>query len=566
MIELPDGAPRTFGELVSRRAADPRPAFVSVAGGEVVGQLSFADVAQRSWGFAAQLAELELTAEEDEGGPQPAVLISCAEPLFFIGAFFGALMAGIRPVPIPAAISQHPRHAERVRAVAAASHPAAALTSDETEPVLRELLRESHVAIHSFAQAPRASTAPTDRVGAMEGGAYIQYTSGSVTAPKPIAVTADHAIAHLAQAARMYEETLDSASVNWVPLYHDMGLVTSVLRPLYSGYTSVLMRPQEFVADPGGWLSAMTSWRATHTSAPDFGYSLCAEKAQSRAEWNLSSLRVARVAGEMVRHSTLMRFEQRFRNTGFRMSAFAPSYGLAEATLTVTSCAVADTPRVLWADRAALSAGTVNDMGTKLPDATAIVSCGKPLPATTVRIVDESGRDRRVDGEVGEVWIAGPQVILDQPPDILEGVAGRRTGDLGFIIDGELYLLGRAHERFQINGENYYCADVEGEIFAASPLIRAGRAVVAATPAGSAVAVNAEWSSVQEPQEDLMRQVARAITAGVSRRFGISVDSVTLLRAGSLPLTTSGKLRRHDIALLDPQACLRTFRRGERFT
>jgi acyl-CoA synthetase (AMP-forming)/AMP-acid ligase II len=238
---------------------------------------------------------------------------------------------------------------------------------------------------------------------------------------------------------------------------------------------------------------------------------------------------------------------------------------------------VPDEPRLLWADRFALAAGTLAECQPGSQTGTVVVSCGRPLPDTEVRILpdgpgdpdgDSGGQAAALplaDGKVGEVWISGPQVVLPEPADVVGELPGRRTGDLGFLFQGELFLLGRSHERFQINGENFYGADLELEASAASEHVRAGRVLALADGERSGVEVVAEWNSaLAPPTENSMAAAAQQIVARLARRFGVTVSSVRFVTAGTIPLTTSGKVRRHRSVLTNSLDELWTYRRGER--
>jgi acyl-CoA synthetase (AMP-forming)/AMP-acid ligase II len=412
------------------------------------------------------------------------------------------------------------------------------------------------VAVVDFEQLQEAadavSTPAIARQPATHPFAYIQYSSGTVTDPKPIVLGQKHVLAHLSQAAAVYRENTESVSVNWVPLFHDMGLVTSVLRPLFSGYTSVILDPADFVRRPAAWPLAMSDWAATHTSSPDFGYVLAATRSPSLHGLDLSRLEVARSAGETVRAATLETFTRAFAAAGFRPEAFTPSYGLAEATLTVTTCDPIAPPRLIDASRQGLRAHRLRPPIDEA-DAYRLVSCGRPLPGTTVVIVDEQGDLVPGDGYIGEIFICGPQVTPGVEHPKHPGL--RPTGDFGFLHEGELVLIGRSKERFQLHGENYYCSEIEEYLCAAQPHLRRGR--VALLPpiedpdAHARACVIAElrrpaWERFQAGQLD-PEPVRRSIVSALARGFGLPCRNVSLVAPGTLPVTTSGKLLRHDI-------------------
>ncbi|WP_194925912.1 AMP-binding protein [Catenulispora pinisilvae] len=535
--------PTTIAELLAARSAS-RARFVSIIDGHTRA-LPFSQLLARSAAVAGRL-RAEGLATQVTGGS--AIAVAVQDPLDFITAFLGVAVAGAAAVPGPVRLASSPVHQKRLGAILAVSRPAAIIVDDELYAAARDIAGRTGTMVVSM------STLAADNNDAAEPSAtgsptcYVQYTSGSTARPKPVEISMANIVAQMVQAAEAFDENPSSVSVNWVPLYHDMGLVTSVLRPLWSDYTSVLLDPFEFVKRPEIWPAAMTEWGATHTSAPDFGYALCAAKVTGAEHFDLSRLRVARNAGEPVRPATLERFAQAFASAGFDYAAFTPSYGLAEATLTVTANPVGEPPRTFTFAEPSLRQDRAREPEEGEPLVT-LVSCGKPVRGTEVTIWNEDGERLREDGRIGEVRIAGPQVSTGAiAPSDADGERCR-TGDLGFWWKGELVLLGRAKDRFQVRGQNYYSAEIEDSAVAADVRLRPGRAVAIADCAASdpaprvtvlveAVRECAELSAAD--QADIARNVVRAISSGL----GLSIDTVHIVPAGTLPLTTSGKVRR----------------------
>lgn len=532
-------------DLLDRRAVDGCVRYVRLdSSARVTGELTASELSRRSRELGARLAS------RCPATGSPYVPIVARDPLCFVEAFFGVLRAGLVPVPAPGMPHTHRGHARRLSGIIEASAPralvvdapeaAAAPVMPDDCPVL--LLKELQAAVAP--DAPRAGGAP-DEV------AYVQYTSGSLGAPKPILLRQHQVLAQLAQAAEAFEETAESVSVSWVPLYHDMGLVTAVLRPLWTGYTSVLLDPFDFVRDPALWPRAMSDWRATHTSAPDFGYALCNRKLpDDTGEYDLTRLRVARSAGEPVRSATMRAFAEKFQKAGFDHAAFKPSYGLAEATLTVTTCPPRQPPRIRALSAAALRRGCV-EAPAGPADEQEVVSCGTPLRGTCVEILDPDTGTVLGPDLVGEVWISGPQVAT--PPHgahRVDGTLGYRTGDLGFRDGAELFLIGRAKERFQVAGENFYSVELEAAVAATDHRIRPGRTAVfvAQLPGGAApapvVLAECRAEAEEEIDDDTARSLARSIVSALGRGSGLPVSEVWLVPTGTLPVTTSGKIQR----------------------
>jgi acyl-CoA synthetase (AMP-forming)/AMP-acid ligase II len=547
--------PTSLAELlVSRRGANG--SFVSVpARGGTPKRLTFAELFTQATHAARVLERLTIERGDAESPPLGAA-IALRDPLSFVLAFFASTCAGWMPIPAPDRLREFPHHRRRLRQIVTASRARYVITADHQRLEVADSLDGLGVTVVLVEDLVAPAGAGPDPFPSASGDpvAYIQYTSGSVSQPKPIQVGQRQVLAHLRQAARAYGESANSVSVNWIPLYHDMGLVTSVLRPLWSGYTSVLLDHFDFVRKPERWPAAMSEWRATHTSAPDFGYALCASKVAHTRRFDLRSLRVARSAGEMVRSGTIERFSTAFRPAGFDRAAFAPSYGLAEATLTVTTCRPDQPPRTLCVSRSMLRNDTVAaPLGES--DTQRLVSTGRPLDETTVRILDADGRPFPTQRRIGEIWIAGPQVVVDGSSSEFDGQIGRRTGDFGFVDDGELVPLGRSQERFQVRGQNYYSSDVERLVVAADERLRPGRA--AAFPSARCttdepsivVLVELRADSGQLHESDV-GTIEQKIRLAAREQLGLSLGPVALVPAGTLPRTTSGKLRRDECRAL----------------
>ena len=507
--------------------------------------LTFGELFETSGASARTLCGL-LAGRSDGAHPFATAVLAVEDPLAFTTAFFAVMRAGLVPVPAPGRISDHHIHRRRLESLVASARPAVVVTEQGQIEAARTVLGAAGPLVVSAEEL--ATGSPSARRGSEPSPdpvAYVQYTSGSTADPKPVALGHERVLAHLAQAARVYEESADCVSVNWVPLHHAMGLVTSVLRPLYSGYTSVILDPTDFVRAPERWMSALTRWRATHTSASDFGYALAARRAQDTGTLDLSRLRVARVSGEMIRAETLDAFTHAFAPAGFSRDAFCPSYGLAEATLTVTSSPVGQAPRIVTASRTAWRGGRFTP-ATDPGDALRLVSCGLPLDGTQVVILDAHGVPVAGPDQVGEVWISGPQVS-DRPGPRISGLEGLHTGDSGFLHQGELVLVGRSAERFQVRGVNYYCTELESAVAAADPRFRPGR--IAAFVSGSVeesqrLVIAAETGTDRPPSPAETAELSSLVVRTISREVGLSVQDVLILPAESLPLTASGKLQR----------------------
>jgi acyl-CoA synthetase (AMP-forming)/AMP-acid ligase II len=517
---------------------------------------------QVDWaGLAARVEHLRggLSAHGIRAGDR--VLLVLPNGIDFATAFLACVGSGAIPVPAPGPAAGRAEAArERIRGIIASCQPAMIMTSDDWTALIRgataDLADSGRLVGVTGLRA--AGSAPTGGgiTGATAGDiAFLQYTSGSTGKPRGVIVTFGSLLAQCRQAAEVYQESPADVAVTWVPLYHDMGLITGLLRPLFTGYPTVLLRPEEFVRSPVRWLTAIGHFRATLSSAPNFGYDLCVRKvpAESARRLDLRSWRVARNAGDMVRAHTLRRFTAHFAAAGLRPTALCPSYGLAEATLTVTTSGPEAPPLTLTVDRAALEQGLV------VPDRPAaggrsrtLVSSGLPLPGTRIRI--GSGNP---DGRVGEVLVQGPQLSpgywaadIVQPAQPVQASGWCRTRDLGFQWEGHLFILGRADDTLVVNGRKYFSGDI-ADACAAIAGIRPGR-VAAFDETGDCsgdcsgdarIRLVAELSGGTDQAPDALASLAREIQRTVARRVDLFIAAVGLVGPGELPITTSGKVR-----------------------
>ncbi|WEO77306.1 AMP-binding protein [Cryobacterium sp. SO2] len=371
--------------------------------------------------------------------------------------------------------------------------------------------------------------------------ALLQYTSGSTRTPRGVVVTNRMIQANCRQAAEVYGDRADDVVVSWVPLYHDMGLVTAVMRPLFAGYTTVLQQPTDFVADPLRWLRAISRYGGTLSSAPDFAYAYCARRLTPAdlIGLDLSRWRVARDAGELVRPSTFDAFVELTRAARFAPETFCPSYGMAEATLTVTATTPSSRPMRVRVDREQLIVGNrvVRDSGSH-----ELVSSGMPVSGTVVRVADGDDRGGSQDGRVGELEVSGPQVAehyYSAPiPRSPEG--GIRTGDLGFVLEGHVFVLGRHDDVVVVNGVNCFQQDIT-EACAGVAGVRAGRIAAFVDdrdPSRQSLVVLVESS-----KEGDVKRMAGEIRSRVFQALGLIVGHTELVAPGELPVTTSGKVR-----------------------
>ncbi|MFJ4851598.1 AMP-binding protein [Streptomyces sp. NPDC088733] len=503
-------------------------------------------------------AAAALAAQAPDAGDR--VVLALPNDHTFTAALLACAAAGLIAVPAPPLTADaHPAALARLRGIVEDCRPALVLSragqarDGDTAAIagLRRVVAWDDLI--ASAGVPSGPPRPARQCAV----ALLQYTSGSTGAPKGAVITHRALRASCAQAARIYGESPHDTSVTWVPLHHDMGLVTGVLRPLFSGYASVLLHPREFARSPLSWLRALTAVRGSMSSAPDFAYALCVRRvsAEQVRQLDLTAWRIARNAGEVVRADTAERFAAHFAPAGFRPDAFCPSYGMAEATLTVTTGTPDDPALRLAVDRAALQAGQVVPSTEAGGSRSVLLSSGRPLPGTQVEISDHEGRTGR-HAVVGRIRIRGPQMFSGYWPSAASraGTADaahdrdavedwHSTGDLGFVHRGHLFVLGRGDDTVVQNGRNFYAADIRA-VCAGIPGVRPGRCVAFTTGGlGSDAPGTARVCLVTEVDASaaVRASLAQEIRGRLAVELELFVHDVELLGPGQLSLTTSGK-------------------------
>ncbi|MFY1652856.1 amino acid adenylation domain-containing protein [Solwaraspora sp. WMMB762] len=472
----------------------------------------------------------------------------------FVSAFFGCLFAGVIAVPaFPPDPMRFERTLPRLLSIVADAGPAAALT---TEPLrgLAEGLPDIGLPWLTTEDVPDAAADEWTRPTADRGStAMLQYTSGSTGAPKGVMLTHGNLLHNSRLIQDFFHTTPQTRGLSWLPPYHDMGLIGCVLQPLFAGLPIWLMSPLDFLRRPQSWLEAVTKFGITMTGGPNFAYDLCVRRTtpEQQAQLSLSTWQVAFNGAEPVRRSTMERFSAAFAPAGFRAEAFLPCYGLAEATLIVSGGSLASTAGDV--DPAALRRGEVVPGPAGGP-----VSCGPVAADQQVAVVDPESRERRAPDQVGEVWLRGPSVAAgywERPGDTSEvfhaRIAGEgeenwlRTGDLGFVRDGELVVTGRLKDLIIIRGRNHYPQDLEVTAERTHPALRPGCAAAFTVEhdGEDRVAIVHEVTHGVADTLDIAA-VAGAIRRGIAEQHGVQVALVVLIPPGSLPKTSSGKVQR----------------------
>jgi acyl-CoA synthetase (AMP-forming)/AMP-acid ligase II len=507
--------------------------------------VSYREVQERAAAVAGGLAALGVGAGDRIGVAIPT------SPDFY-DAFFGVLASGALPLSLPLP----PRFGSR-RDVAAAI--ASTVRSGRLRLVVTDASQfrrfEAHGAVTVDELRGSTSSLWIDR--GPDALALVQLSSGTTGAPKAIGLTHRqilsnvHAILDAIFDAYPPEEGYRHGGVSWLPLYHDMGLVGSLLTALVRPGPLTLMRPEEFVARPSRWLEAISRYRATISAAPHFAYAFACDRIREEEleGVDLSSWLLALDGAEAVTPETLERFYERFRGCGLRKEALTPVYGLAEATLAVTFSDPRSTFRWKSFDREAL----VEEARARLlPGGLALTSCGSPLPGLEIRIADEDGNPL-AETRVGRVLIQGPSVTsgyLDRDSDdelLHQGFLD--TGDRGFRLDGELYLCGRTKDLIILRGRNYAPEHIEQAVEGVAGTRPGGSAAVGIlTGQGEGLALLVERGGV--PADPAEEALLAALRARIAERCGVVPDRLVLLEPGALPRTSSGKIRRREAARL----------------
>ncbi|HEY3472489.1 MAG TPA: fatty acyl-AMP ligase [Amycolatopsis sp.] len=527
-VTVPEDVLRTsIVERLFARADDDRPLFTHQDHSRGVEHtLTWAEFAARVRVVAGELRRVA------EPGERVAVL--AGQELAYPLAFFGALAAGL--VAVPLMVPSNPAQADRLAGVLADSGARVWLTSSAAAP---RLPAHEHVVVADELTGPGADPVPV----APESAAYLQYTSGSTREPAGAVIPHRAIVAACWQGSRAYAVDEGTTCAGWIPFFHDMGLIQLLCLPVFSGGRAVFMAPAEFVHRPRRWLRQLADYPAVFTAAPNFAYDLAAD-AGAEAGLDLSDVRVALNGSEPVRPRTVERFQEVFGPHGFRREAHCPSYGLAEATVYVAS-AGPDGPRGAVFDREALAQGRA----VETPDGQELVSVGRPV-GQLVRIV----RDGRAlpDGEVGEIWVHGPNVATGYWGRgdatafgaTLGGLGGwLRTGDLGVVHRGDLYVTGRLKDLIVIDGRNFHPQDIEAAAAEAHPAVRRDRVAAfgVTDDDGEGAVVVAEWARGADAD---VKEVTRAVLRAVSAEHGLTLRTVHLVPSGGLPRTSSGKVAR----------------------
>ncbi|NET31667.1 MAG: fatty acyl-AMP ligase, partial [Cyanothece sp. SIO1E1] len=517
-------------------------AFTFLLNGEAAARdLTYRDLDQQARAIAATLQHLKASRER--------ALLLYQPGLEFIAAFFGCLYAGVIAVPVYPPRRNH--HSHRLHTIVTDAQATLVLTTTSVLSTFEHSLQSdpAFTALHWLTTDNIDSHKADDWQPLLiqaDTLALLQYTSGSTGAPKGVMLSHGNLLHNLAVINQCFEDTPNSRGVSWLPPYHDMGLIGGILQPIYVGAPMILMPPVAFFQQPIRWLQAISNYRVTTSGGPNFAYDLCVDtiKPDQLARLNLSHWQVAFTGAEPVRAQTLERFAHTFADCGFRQQAFYPCYGMAEATLLVSGGLKTDLPVIEWIQGTELLQNRVISAVNFTANSQAIIGCGRSGLDQKIVIAHPDSHTTCTDGEVGEIWVSGPSVAQgywQQPEqtqqtfhaflaDTGEGPF-LRTGDLGFLQAGELFVTGRIKDVIIIRGQNHYPQDIELTVQKSHPALR--------TDSGAAFAIAGEPQEqlviVQEVKRSHLRNlevptVVEAITQAVIARHGLSIEAIALVK------------------------------------
>ncbi|MGB8405318.1 MAG: fatty acyl-AMP ligase [Mycobacterium sp.] len=562
LISLIDRNVANVPDTVAYRYLD----YSRAPAGQVL-ELTWAQLGTRVTAIAA--AVQSITSRGDR------VAILAPQGLDYIAGFFAAIKSGAIAVPLFA--PELPGHAERLDTALRDSRPTAVLTTASAHSAVREFLdghpdlgRPELIVVDEIPDAAGDSFVPVHLD--VDDVSHLQYTSGATRPPVGVEITHKAVGTNLIQMI-LSIDMLDrnTHGVSWLPLYHDMGLSMIGFPTVYGGH-STLLSPTAFIRRPERWIQALSEGSKQGrvvTAAPNFAYEWAAQRGAPKSGDDIDLRNVVMIIGsEPVSIDAINTFSEVFEPYGLPKTAFKPSYGIAEATLFVSNIAPDAEPTVRYFDREQLAAGRAVSVAEDSPGAVAQVACGQPAHSLWAVLVDPSTGSELPDGRVGEIWLQGNNIgrgYWNMPVQTqaqfdarlrstltershTEGAApdGRwlRTGDLGFYLDGELYVTGRLADRITIGGCDHYPQHIETTVATASPVVRRGYVTAFTVPNGDderlvVVAERASGTARSDPQ-----QVIDAIRELVRQEHGVPVSEVRLLAAGGIPRTTSGKLAR----------------------
>ncbi|MDK8182715.1 fatty acyl-AMP ligase [Paenibacillus sp. UMB4589-SE434] len=539
-----------------------RKAFIYLKDGEMESvSCTYRELLLQSQALAGYFQYLGLEGER--------IMILLPSGIDYIISFLASLYA--KAIPIPVYPPSKSRNAERIAAIYADSTPALIITpTPQDADKLPSSMQAAHIIqLNDIMSCNHLFYKHTESIPS-EDIAFLQYTSGSTSSPKGVMVSHRNLHHNFAMMQQRFEHAANTIMATWLPIYHDMGLIGNVLQNIYNGGTCYLMSPLDFIQKPIRWLRAISKFGVTFSGGPDFAYRLCIQKIsqEEKAALDLSSWTNAFNGAEPVRAETIRQFVDQFGVCGFQEQAMMPSYGLAEGTLCVTVGSRLASPNLLLLNDKAMQKHQVLLEDNTGPGTRLLVGCGQISAHQQIKIVEPFTKVEHTEGEIGEIWIKGdsvaqgywgaPVASADTFAACLSDTGGGpylRTGDLGFIHEGELFITGRLKDLIIIRGQNYYPQDIE-QIAAGchSEINAASTAAFSIDVQGKEELVilcemNREFKHViQRKQLDLaasLNDIAQNIQMKINEQFQLHAHDIKIVKPLHIPKTSSNKIQRH---------------------
>ena len=540
-------------------------AYRFIAGDGEIKTLTFAELDHRAKAVAAMLVS--------KGYAGKRALMMYPPGLDFIVAFFGCHYAAV--TPIPAFPPRRNRNMARIGAISDDAQASVALSVSSVIKSCEKWIKESPglQRIPWLSTESVAAEFANDWVkpkASLDDLGLIQYTSGSTGSPKGVMLSHRNLIANCRMITRAFQTGRKGSICSWLPLYHDMGLVGGILNPMYCGTEDNLMSPVAFLTRPIRWLRAISKYKSIASGGPNFAYAWCTMKINEEdcEGLDLSNWKVAFNGAEPVSAAVMERFTEKFAPYGFSPEAFYPCYGMAETTLIVTGGSDEEAPIVRPFDKYELVEHRVRRIDENHENARSLVGCGKVLEEEEVLIVHPENHTPLPDDKIGEIWINSPscgQGYWQREQETQETFRARlkpdngkyyvRSGDLGFMDRGELFVTGRLKDMIIVRGANRYPQDIETTVELCHPLTRSGGAAAFSVARWDREHLVIVCEIERSPAKDQWESVIKSIRKSVALEHDLPPDAIVLVRAHSVPKTSSGKVQRH--------ACKRNFENGE---
>ena len=568
-------------EVARYRAAEQgqKTAYTFLAGGaDQERHLTYGELDRRARAIAAFL--------QDAGMPGERALLFYPPGLDFICAFFGCLYAGVVAVPTYPPVNR--QMMAQVEPIVKDAGPMAILTTADIASKLKTVLSIQSIGKKSlfrfigqgidkffpiFKQlgGQKNSVIATDRLDTdldqmwqapdldSASLAFLQYTSGSTSQPKGVMVSHGNLMHNQNLIQDYFRQPKGVVFVSWLPQYHDMGLIGNILHPFYMGGYSVVFSPFEFLKKPLKWLEAISKYQAHTSGAPNFAYELCVRKvsAEDKKNLDLSSWQVAYNGAEPIRHTTLENFASYFAECGLEKSALFPCYGLAEGTLIVAGGKLQESPVYLTCNKEGLKEDRIQTVAPGDPAATVLVGSGAAFDGQKVRVVEPGECNQLGDNEIGEIWVSGPSVAhgywnnLESTRQTFQariqnadGDRFLRTGDLGFLRDGNLFITGRIKDLIIIRGQNYIPSDIEYTAESSHANLRKGCAAAFSLTSDGEEKLAVVCEIRKKVKKSELKGIVDGMLRDITEGHGINAARLVLVKSRTIPKTTSGKIRR----------------------